>query len=397
MKTRNSHTSLFLRAISAALIAIFLIGQASAQQSFQITSLSTSNSNLIEHGYATGDDRGGIALSSTSIFYTGDDSTGSFPTSNLSTGSATSFQHDALVSNLRTKQVYALGTQFGLVGYGGDLVTRLVPLDPTTGAEIAGDVLLSVPLSITNGSTSAGIFSGWDRIVLLDGGSLIAYNIDLPSGIVTSLGPVNLYTDNGSADDRCGCENWATWGVAEYSGGTIKLVYAASPYSGFGINSIKGFLPGSIKRYDVSTGDVTTVADFPMGVSDMCSITVDPAADRWYFHYEGYSGAFDFGSDENIGYATASFLAPSSARANISGRVLAHKGRGLSGVIVKAVSPSGKVTSTTTNTYGNYTLKGLKVGESYVVSVESRRYYFPVSSEVVQLDADLAGLDFEAF
>lgn len=395
MKSKTSSPNFFDRAISLAFLASLLIGSATAQQTFQITSLSTSNANIIEHAPVTGDDRGGIALSSTSIFYTGDNATGIFPTTNMSNGVAIGFRHDALVSNIRTKQVYALGTSFGLVPYGGDMVTRLVPLDPTTGAQIGGDITLSMPIRIEYGTTQAGIFSGWDLIVLFDGGSLNAYNIDLPSGIVTSLGSLNLYADNGSPDDRCACESWATWGVAEYSGGSIALVYAASPSSG--IASVKGVLPGSIKRYDVRNGNVTTVADFPMGISDMCSITVDPVSNRWYFHYQGYSGAFDFGASESIGHANASIHAPSSAVAKITGRVLAAKGRGLSGVAVTAVSSDGKISRAVTNTFGQYSLPKLPVGQTYIVSVDTRRYYFPVSHETVTLNDDVIGLDFEAF
>lgn len=392
MKPNNSPTRYCQRSIILALLAVILIGSASAQQSFEITSLSTSGSNIIEHEPITGDDRGGIALSSTNLFYTGDGSTGSFETANLSNAASIGIRYDALVSNLRTRQVYTLGTAFGVVQNGGDLVARLVPLDPSTGAQIAGDIQLSTPISITSGTTPAGIFAGWDRIVLLDGNTLQAYDIALPSGIVTPLGFLNLYADQGSSDDRCGCENWATWGVAEYSGGTFKLVYAASPTFG----KLYGFQSGSIKRYDVSTGNVTTVADFASGISDMCSLTVDPATERWYFHYEGYSGAFDFGNDENVGYATASFLTPSSEVAKITGRALTAKGRGISGVTVKAVGSDGKTVSTNTNTFGYFSLPKLKVGQTYVVSVESKRYFFPVSSEIVVLNEDLDGLDFEA-
>jgi hypothetical protein len=391
MKTLFSHL-----ALSLALVFSLFLTPSAAQQSFEVTSLTTTSAYIIEHEPVTGDDRGGIALSQTNIFYTGDNSTGAFSISNLSNAFAVGYQYDSLVSDLRTKQVYALGTQFGIVPNGGDMVTRLVPLDGQTGQQIPGDIVLSTPIWIQQGSAQAGIFSGWNRVVLLDGNSMNGYNVDLPSGIVTPLGQLNLYSNWEGENDRCGCENWATWGVAESTASGIKLVYAANPYYGYGPSSVKGFMPGAIKRYDVTTANIATVADFPMGISDMCSMTVDPANNRWYFHYESYSGAFGFGMDENIGYADATFLAPSSAPAYISGRVLAQKGRGLSGVIVKAVGPEGKLISTVTNSYGNYTLKGLMTGQTYVISVESRKYYFPVSSEVVQLDADLTWLDFEA-
>jgi hypothetical protein len=57
---------------------------------------------LAEHNFVTGDDRGGIALSNTHVFYTGDSRTGAFPVNSASTGSATSILYDALVKSTTT-------------------------------------------------------------------------------------------------------------------------------------------------------------------------------------------------------------------------------------------------------------------------------------------------------
>ena len=54
----------------------------------------------------------------------------------------------------------------------------------------------------------------------------------------------------------------------------------------------------------VPTGTVTTVATFS-NLGDMCSFTVSPSTNRWYFHYEG-SAQFG-GSSETVGYCTAAF------------------------------------------------------------------------------------------
>ena len=355
------------------------------QQSFQISSLTTSNASVIEHATVTGDDRGGIAVSSTNVFYTGDDNTGKFSLSNLSSSSSVGAQYDGMVSNLRTRQVYVLGDANGILSYGGGTVTRLIPLDGVTGAPTTGDITLSTPISITGGSPRAGIFSGWDRIVLLDGSSTLSYNIDLPSGTVTNLGNTDLPAI-GLTPRRLGCENWATWGVVEYAAFEIYLVYAAAP----------GYSTTEIKRFEVSSGNISTIASFSPGVADLCSFTVDPYANRWYFHYEGNSGAFNFGVDENIGYADATFLGPSASPVNVSGRVTNRFGRALAGVVVKATGGDGKPKSVLTNTFGYYSLKNLKAGESYVISVESKRYYFPEPTRFLTLDADLMDLDFQA-
>lgn len=395
MNTIYSHTLSFLRgALYALSIVVVCLTAVTAQQTFQISSLTTDSSNIIEHNFVTGDDRGGIALSTTNLFYTGDSSTGKFDVTNLSNAGllSPSAQYDALVSDLRTRQVYSLGSLFGPIASGGGEVSRLIALDPDTGAPTGAEVLLSVPININQGTTLAGIYSGWGRVVLTDGNTMLGYNIDLPSGQVTSLGFIDLYADNGLDTDRCGCENWATWGVAEYANDTIRLAYAASPYF-FGLN---GFGQGAIKRYDVSKGTVTTIAAFPAGISDMCSFTVDPATSRWYFHYEGYAGAFDFGSDENIGYATAAFASPSNSTASISGRVLRQKGVGLPGVAVRLTYPDGRTATTLTNSFGRYMFTKLPVGGAYAVSVSAKRYTFSPDTELVVVNEDVNDLEFQA-
>jgi len=60
-----------------------------------------------------------------------------------------------------------------------------------------------------------------------------------------------------------------------------------------------------ITRTRIPDGLTTTVATFS-NLSDMCSFTVLPSRNRWYFHYEG-SGQFG-GSSETLGYADAQLL-----------------------------------------------------------------------------------------
>lgn len=49
-----------------------------------------------------------------------------------------------------------------------------------------------------------------------------------------------------------------------------------------------------------------------------------------------------------------------------------------------------------TNSFGNYTFDGLAAGQIYVVTVVSRRYNFPQSSIVLNLEDSVADADFEA-
>ena len=52
-------------------------------------------------------------------------------------------------------------------------------------------------------------------------------------------------------------------------------------------------------------------------LSDMCSFTVSPSTNRWYWHHEGNS---QFGgSDESIGYCTAAFASTTGSTATTGG------------------------------------------------------------------------------
>lgn len=382
--------------ISAIITALATTSPITAQQSFLITSLSANNSTIVEHASSTGDDRGGIALSANKLFYTGDSQSGSFD--RLDIGNAAPipsfFRYEALVSNLSDKRVYSLGSDSGVTPFGGGTVTKLIELDGTSLAPTGTEIALSAPIDVTNAGWQAGIFSGWDRIVLLDGASLSAYNVDLPSGTVTYLGFVNLPVDSGSPDDRCGCENWATWGVAEYASGSIKLAYAASPY-GLPFKMGGGTL-GGIKRYDLNGGTVETIADFPAGLSDMCSFTVDSQLKRWYFHFEGYSGAFDTGTDEMAGFADASFLGPSGTKVSLGGRVLVAKGSSIRNAVVTITDPLGNRRQAFTNTFGFYRFDNLSVANTYVLTVSAKKYYFSEPTQSITLLDQVLDFNFEA-
>ncbi len=245
---------------------------------FRIQSLGTM-CRAVEHNTVTGDDRGGIAVSLSGVFYTGDSSTGRFDLDSLF-GTALGRIDDGLVSDLATGQVYSLrssGRPVNITGE-GELITELALVDPLTGALDGRSLRLSQPIPLRG---SVGIFAGYGRIAFHDGTR--AWHVELPSGLVTDLGPVFL----GPRMSRC--ESWAYWGVAEFFGGALHLTYVADMTT--------------IVRTRVPDGTTTPVGVF-RSLSDMCSFTVSPQRSRWYWHHEGTS-QFRNG-DESLGFCDAS-------------------------------------------------------------------------------------------
>ncbi|MDB4930779.1 MAG: Tryptophan synthase alpha chain [Myxococcaceae bacterium] len=272
-------------ATGARCLAGACVGGVIPGSTFQVA-LSASNCNTVEHAAVTGDDRGGIAVSNDRLFYSGDTSTGRFDLQSL-VGESVGRTYDALVSNLATGTLYTLAIGSAPLTQTGGTVTTLMELNPTTGGLTSGLVNLSQPIPLP-ATGSVGIFSGYERIVLLGGGR--AWHVSLPSGAVIDLGPVALPTV------RAACENWAIWGVAEFFGNALYVDYVQSPTA--------------IARMRVPEGTVAPLATFT-ALSDMCSFTVSPLWRRWYFHTEDAS-QFRAGLGEVAGYCDATITVPTT-------------------------------------------------------------------------------------
>ncbi|MET0751870.1 MAG: lamin tail domain-containing protein [Pyrinomonadaceae bacterium] len=89
-------------------------------------------------------------------------------------------------------------------------------------------------------------------------------------------------------------------------------------------------------------------------------------------------------------------LQPTAASARIEGRVVTADGNGISRVTVTLVDSSGNAQRFTTNGFGYFAFEGLPTGETYVVSVSSKRYQFNPSTRAVSLNEDLTGFEFRA-
>ena len=248
---------------------------------FQIGTLLTSNSRVVDHDSITGDDRGGIAVSSNKVLYSGDYSSARFALSDLSGGAALGVIYDAMVSDIQSGTIYSLGNGSTPIGTAGGTVTTLLQHDGNSGLLNGSSITLSSSIYVPANSGNVGIFAGYGKVVLHTGSHV--YAINLPSGLVSDLGAM-------SSPSHTYSESWAYWGVAESWAGQTYLVYVRDYQT--------------IVRTRVPDGVTTTVNSFS-NLSDMASFTVSPLVGRWYFHYEG-SSQFG-GTSETIGYADATF------------------------------------------------------------------------------------------
>ncbi len=223
---------------------------------FFVDSMTTACS-AYDHNGITGDDRGGIAYGYDHVYYTGDTRTVKASTT---LGNPTGItQRDGLLSNLASEEIYHLGMNGSLVAGRNVNFNQLIKLDANLNPT---HEILNLSKTVTTKDTN-GIFSGYGEVLFFFNDTYHAVNF--VTGEVESF-PGTITALNG-------CENWAAWGFAERIDGIRYVTYRRSGNQ-------------TVVRYDIETGDIFTIASFN-DVNDMCSITVSPSAQKWFFHYEG--------------------------------------------------------------------------------------------------------------
>lgn len=129
----------------ATAVLCLLAGAASAQD-FSISTLSPANATVIDVNSLTGDDRGGIAVSGSQVFLSGDAATVRFNRDTLGSGVSLGTIYDGLVANLASSTVYLLGNaSSNALPSGGGTVATLIELNGSTGVPSGNVIALSTP------------------------------------------------------------------------------------------------------------------------------------------------------------------------------------------------------------------------------------------------------------
>ncbi len=101
----------------------------------------------------------------------------------------------------------------------------------------------------------------------------------------------------------------------------------------------------------------------------------------------GTSGSDNFLIDD---VTLATTCAP--AIATVSGRVLTPDGRGLRNAVVSLIDSQGVRRTATTSSFGLYSFSDVRVGETYTITVSSKRYRF--TPRQMLINNNLSNLDF---
>lgn len=98
-----------------------------------------------------------------------------------------------------------------------------------------------------------------------------------------------------------------------------------------------------------------------------------------------------------VGFWTPVAFTPTAANVAVSGRVLTTDGRGVRGVYV-TLSGGDIIRPRTaiSGTFGGFSFANVEVGHTYIVSVQSKRYGFPMPAQIISVQDNIADLLFEA-
>ena len=102
------------------------------------------------------------------------------------------------------------------------------------------------------------------------------------------------------------------------------------------------------------------------------------------------------GGAGTIGAWGIELLPPTAAGVEVSGRVMTPDGRGLRNATVTMTDEQGVTRTAVTSSFGYYRFEGVPVGDSFVMSVNSRSYRFkPRIVNVLDnmTDVDFVGLE----
>jgi hypothetical protein len=83
--------------------------------------------------------------------------------------------------------------------------------------------------------------------------------------------------------------------------------------------------------------------------------------------------------------------APTAAHVSISGRVITSDGRGLRNAFVHLMDAAGNVRSARTSSFGYFTIEDVEVGQAYVLTLSSKRYF--MQPRIINLSDELADLE----
>lgn len=110
-----------------------------------------------------------------------------------------------------------------------------------------------------------------------------------------------------------------------------------------------------------------------------------------------WNDANDGGNDHGLALddVTVTFFAPTAAPVTIAGKAVDTRGLPIRGAVITLTGGNLEAPIVVlTNTFGYFRFTGIPSGQSYVIEAASKRYFFGNSPQVINVEDDLANVDF---
>jgi hypothetical protein len=102
------------------------------------------------------------------------------------------------------------------------------------------------------------------------------------------------------------------------------------------------------------------------------------------------------GSVNSLSPFALAVIGPTAAEVSVSGRVATAKGNGIRNVSVTLTDSSGGARRAISSSFGYYRFDNVEAGQTYIISIHSKRYVFVDPTRVLNVQDELADVDFTA-
>jgi hypothetical protein len=287
--------------------------------------------------------------------------------------------------------------------------------------------LLSIVLTVLAASASAVVTIGTNTGAIPNGSgtSTCGAPLDVQFNVVGAVAPVNslqveftaIHNYIGDLDVQLIAPNATAFTLFKFVGRTSATnrgfatnLNGTYRFADFGSSSLwvaAGASPGT--GYDIPSGLFRTKAGGPFSpvnpgppltLLNTAFASVTEPNGTWTLRFLDCAAGGAQGDTGSVSAASLTIgnLSPTSAPATVSGRVHTQEGRGVGNVLV-ALS-GGDLPApifAITNNFGYYSFPEVPSGQTYILSVDSKKNVFPDPIRVINLDEDLFGINFIAF
>jgi len=316
-----------LGVLSASAVAVGLVtlsatpSVAAADDIFTVTSLTTDSAVFVDAGSVAGDDDGFLGVTGTKFVFSGDSATVAYDLSDMGNATVTDVNNgnndnNWLFSDLKTQTTYyfiadEVGTDNGVYDISG-----FQPLDQS--GNVSGSVVaLSEAVTIGNDSNDCTIFaSGYGRVAIWDYCLGVIYDIELPTGVVTTVNDVATAADYDASTalllDYYEVNNLvAQHGIVEFDGTDLHILAVART----GTNNPSGVYRYSVQEPATAPTEVLAFGPDPENsfYADIWKFTVSPATNQWCAGSEGGWSAITPDSVSELAFCASATFSISAA------------------------------------------------------------------------------------